>query len=131
MRISTAAKPRLVSANSPCSTWPEVGASGSPPLSAWRIWKNDEQRGEQHAQRVAQARGEVVGFALQDVAGGEERHRRHAIAEQQPVEDRPGADVGAHDARVPREPAQHDDADGDHHIAEQRDAIDGRQRSAW
>ena len=50
-----------------------------------------------------------------------------AVAEQEPVEDRPGADVGAHDARVPGEAPEHDEADRHDHVAQQRDAIDGRE----
>ena len=59
------------------------------------------------------------------MAGSEERQRRHPVAEEQPVEDRPGADIGAHDARVPGEPARHNQADGGDDIAQQRDAAGG------
>ena len=69
-----------------------------------------QQPGQQHAERIAQAGGEIVALGLEDVAGGKEGERGHAVADQQPVEDGQGADVGAHDARVPGEAAEHDEA---------------------
>ena len=36
---------------------------------------------------------------------------------------RNSADVGAHDARVPGEASEHDEAERGHHVAQQRDAV--------
>ena len=86
-----------------------------------------EQGGEQEAERVADAHGEVFCLALEDVAGSQKCDGGRAVAEQEPVEDRPRADIDAHDARVPGEAPQHDEADRHDHVAQQRDAIDGRE----
>ena len=67
--------------------------------------------------------GQVLALALEHEACGQEGDGRDAVAEQQPVEDGPGADGGAHDARVPEEPTEHDEAERGHHGAQQGDAV--------
>ena len=64
--------------------------------------------------------GSIVGAPAQAVAGEPERRGRHAIAVQQPVEDRRGADVAADDARLPADAQQHQHAERGGDRAQQR-----------
>ena len=61
------------------------------------------------------------------MAGEPERRRRHAIAIEQPVEDRRGADGVADDARVPDDAPQHGDGDGGGKPAERRPGRSARR----
>ena len=96
-----------------------------------------QQHGEQDRGALHHAAGLIVGAPAQQMPGDPERGRRHAIAVENPIEDRRRADVAADDARFPAdarhhqhhdrgsEPAQHrqrplfgDPGDARHHQGE-------------
>ena len=63
----------------------------------------------------------VVAVAAQEVAAGPEAQRRNAIAPQQPVEDRRGADRVAYDARLVADAQHHDAGEDRRQRAQERD----------
>ncbi|GCC47868.1 hypothetical protein chiPu_0032078, partial [Chiloscyllium punctatum] len=71
-----------------------------------------EQHREQDRRRLDHPQRHVVAVAAQEMTAGPERQRRNAIAPQQPVEDRRGADGIAGDPRLVAD-AQHDDGGED------------------
>ena len=80
-----------------------------------------QQRRENDSQRISKSLREVDSARLEQAASHGEGRSGHAIAEQQPVEDRNAADVGAHDHRVPDDAPEHDEADRGDRRPQQRD----------
>ena len=83
-------------------------------------FEEDDQHGEQDRARLDHARRLVVGAPAQQLAADPERRRRHAVAVEQPVEDRRGADVAADDARLPADARHHQRADDGGEPAQRR-----------
>ena len=79
-----------------------------------------EQHREQDRGRVNRARGRVVGALAQQMAADPEGQRRHAVAVEQPVEDRRRADVAADDARLPADAREHQRRDSGREPAQHR-----------
>jgi hypothetical protein len=72
------------------------------------------------AAEIGHARRHVVGASAQQISGKPERDRGHAIAVEQPVEDRRGADVATDDARVITDAQQHEDHERGSEPAQER-----------
>ena len=82
--------------------------------------EHDQHDGEEDRGGIDDPRRHVVGAPPQHVASEPEGNGRHAVAVEQPVEDRPRADPVADDARVPGDAAEHADGDGGGKPAERR-----------
>ncbi len=67
-----------------------------------------QQHREQDRRRLHRPQRRIVAAAAQEDAAGPERCRRNAVAPQQPVEDRRGADGVADNARLVADPQHHD-----------------------
>ena len=85
---------------SPISARPWTGAIDVAAGDEMADFQDGEQHGEQDRRGIGHARRHVVGAPPQQIAGIPERCRRHAIAIEQPVEDRRGADIIADNARL-------------------------------
>ena len=80
-----------------------------------------QQHREQDRGGFHRAQRRVVAAPAHADARGPERQRRHAIAPQQPVEDRRGADRVADDARLIADPQHHDAGENRREPAQERD----------
>ena len=79
----------------------------SPLFMKWRISSIASSTVNRIAAESTMRAGDIVGAPAQQIAGDPERDRRHAVAVQQPVEDRRRADVVADDARLLADAQQH------------------------
>ena len=101
----------------PISRWSEVAAKGSPSWTQWRISKNTRKAANAIDRLSTKPNHAVAAAPLEQPAREEERHRRDAVAPQEPIEDRRPAGLAADDSRVVDEPREHEDADGPDGIA--------------
>ena len=95
-----------------------------------------EQPEEDDRQTVGDANCEVLAIASQQPRRKCEACGGHPVADEQPIQDRPAADVRAHDGRVPNDAPEDHDAQSSNGVTEHRNTLQrgdvgrtqGRQR---